>query len=262
MADEFELRGMLQREAAGARSPELDTGRLVRRSRARRLPRQLAAGGAMAVAVLGLGVGAASGIRMLSPTPEMSTAGGGAEATDESVDTFGEDGPQEESGGESAGGSISLAPAYKINACGGMLSAAPADGVTGVGVTLDFPDEATVSGPVWGTVEVTNDTGEPLRGVMSEIAATTLSQGGLVLWHTPRLDRTLPVELQPGESTTVEASFEPRVCSAEDEALMDFPADLPPVGPGQYDVSVALDVEREDGSVLQVVSGTEPISLR
>lgn len=265
MADESELRSMLQREAAGAGTPELDTGRLVHRSKARRLPRQLAAGGALTLAVLGLGVGAATGIRLLGPTPEMSSAGGGAEATDEGAGTLSE--PEQESGGDAAGGGASsdgtqLAPAYKINACGGMLGSVPEDGLTGVGVALDFPDEAGVDDTVRGTVEVTNDTGEPLRGVMSEVAATTLSQDGVVVWHTPRMDRTLPVDLAPGATTTLEASFEPRVCSTEDDARESFRPNLPKVQPGGYDVSVAFDIERDDGSVLQAVSAPEPIALR
>ena len=271
MADESELRSMLQREAAAAGTPELDTGRLVRRSKARRLPRQLAAGGALAVAVIGLGVGTASGIRLLDPPAEMSSAGGGHEATDEGAGTLSEEEAQpeaaEETGGDAADGGASsngteLAPAYKINACGGMLGAVPEDGITGVSVEVDFPDEADTGDAVRGTVELTNDTGEPLRGVMSDVAATTLSQDGVVLWHTPRLERTLPVDLAPGESTTLEASFEPRVCSAEDDGLEDFRPGLPEVEPGRYDVSVAFDIEREDGFVLQIVSGTEPIALR
>jgi hypothetical protein len=265
MADESELRSMLQREAAGAATPELDTSRLVRRSRARRLPRQVAAGGALTLAVLGLGVGTASGIRMLNPPASMSSAGG-SEATDEGASTLSEEEAQPESGAESggdaAGGGIELAPAYKINACGGMLSVPPEDGLTGVSIDVTFPEAADVSDTVRGSVEITNDTGEPLRGAMSEMAATTLSQDDVVLWHTPRVDRTLRVDLDPGESTTLSASFEPLVCAVEDDSREDFPPDLPPVEPGQYEVSVAFDIELEDGFVLQVVSGTEPIVLR
>jgi len=267
MADESELRSMLQREAAAAETPELDPGRLVRRSRARRLPRQLAAGGALAVAVLGLGVGTASGIRLLEGPPEMSSAGGGADASDEEAGALSENDeavPESagESGDDAAGGGIQLAPAYKLHACGGMLGGVPEDGIPGVRVEIEFPDEAPAGDTVHGTVEVTNDTGEPLVGVMSDVAATTLSRDGVVLWHTPRMDRTLPVDLDPGESTTLQASFEPRICSAEDDGREDFRQNLPTVDPGLYDVSVAFDIERDDGFVLQVVSGTEPIALR
>jgi hypothetical protein len=271
MADESELRRMLEREASASPAPELDTAGLVRRTRARRLPRQLAAGGVVTLAVVGLGVGTVTGVRMLNPLSELSSAGSGAEssdteATDEGVGTLSEPSPEleseEDSGGGAAGGAIELAPAYKINLCGGVLSVPPEDVVSGVSVEVEFPQTADLSSTVQGSVEITNDTGEPLRGVMSDIAATTLSQDDVVLWHTPRMERTLPVDLAPGESTTLDASFEPVVCSVEDDGREDFPADLPPVDAGQYDVSVAFDIEREDGVVLQVVSGTEPISLR
>jgi hypothetical protein len=264
MADESELRSLLHREADAGPVPEFDSSRLVRRSRARRMPRQLVAGGALALAVVGLGVGTVSGVRLLNPPAEVTSAGGGAEATDEEAGTLSEEPDLEsgDSGGDAAGGGIQLAPAYKINACGGMLGVVAEDGLTGVSVAVDFPEEAGLAGTVQGSVEITNDTGAPLRGVMSDVAATTLSQDGVVLWHTPRLDRTMPVDLEPGESTTLVASFEPRVCSAEDDGREDFRADLPSVEPGRYDVSVAFDIEQPDRFVLQVVSGTEPITLR
>jgi hypothetical protein len=270
MADESELRRMLEREASDAPSPELDAGRLVRRSKARRLPRQLAAGGAVTLVVVGLGVGAVTGVRLLNPPAEVTAADSGGQSTDEAA-------PEEEAGTLSepdgsdsggaaedgaAGGGIELAPAYKINACEAPLSAPPADGLTSVTAEVDFPDTADASGTVRGSVEIVNNTGMPLRGVMSDVAATTLSQDGVVLWHTPRLERTLPVDLEPGESATLAASFEPSVCSVEDDGREDFPADLPPAGPGAYDVSAAFDIELEDGSVLQVVTGAEPITLR
>jgi hypothetical protein len=270
MADESELRRMLEREAAGAPAPELDAGRLVRRTRARRLPRQLAAGGVLTLAVIGLGVGTATGVRLLNPPAEVTSAESGGHSTDEAPreeDAGTLSAPEtEDSAGDSgegaAGGGIELAPAYKINLCGEVVSAPPEDGFPGPSVEVEFPQAADASGTVRGTVEVTNDTGGPLRGVMSDIAATTLSQDDVVVWHTPRMDRTLPVDLAPGESTVLDASFEPRVCSIEDESGDGFPPDLPAARPGEYEVSVAFDIELQDGMVLQVVSGTEPIILR
>jgi hypothetical protein len=270
MADESELRRMLEREAAGAPAPELDAGRLVRRTRGRRLPRQLAAGGALTLAVIGLGVGTVTGVRLLNPPSEVTSAESGGQTTDEA--------PREEAGtlsapetedsagdaGEgAAGGGIELAPAYKLNICTGMLATAPEDGFPGVSVDVDFPDDASVPNTVHGSVHITNDTGERLRGVMSDIAATTLSgREGRVHWHTPRMERTLPVDLAPGESTTLDASFEPLACLLRENGEEVFGPALAPVFPGSYNVSVAFDIELEDGTVLQVVSGTEPILLR
>jgi hypothetical protein len=267
MADESDLRRMLREQAADAPDARLDPSRLVRRTRARRLPRQLAVGGALSLAIVGLGVGTATGLRLLNPPTEVTAADAGArdEGAEEAApeaSTGSEEGPSTLNGGDTAaGGGISLAPAYKLNLCEGTLGVPSDPADLGLSITIDFPESAPVGDTVRGSVEITNVGDEPIRGLRSDTAATTLSQDGLVLWHTPRVETTVPVDLAPGETASLDAEFEPQICSVQDDGQEDFRADLPPVPAGSYDVSVALDIVQDDGFVRQAVSDSTPISL-
>ncbi|HEY4152953.1 MAG TPA: hypothetical protein VGM38_06490, partial [Pseudolysinimonas sp.] len=71
----------------------------------------------------------------------------------------------------------------------------------------------------------------------------------------------------PGASTTFDSTFEPVICSPEDDAQSDFRSNLPPVGPGNYQLSAALDFTPESdaadggaGAVL-VTGPTSPVTL-
>lgn len=263
MADETELRRLLHERAATAPEPQLDASRLVRRTRARRVPRQVAVGGVLSLAIVGLGVGTVTGVRLLNPPAEMSAADGGSQesAEGEGPATTSGEGETDDAGSGAAGGGISLAPAYKVNLCEAMLGEPSDPARVGLSITVDFPEEAALGEMVRGSVEVTNIGDEPIRGSISDAAATTLSDDNVVLWHTPRVETTAPVRLAPGESAIIDAAFEPRVCSVEHDLLEDFPADLPHVEAGTYRVSVALDIVQDDGLVLQVVSAPTPITL-
>ena len=208
----------------------LDARRIVARSRARRLPRQLAAGsvGALALAgVLVLGVQ----ITQLS-SPAVSTAGGGA-AYDSS-----ESAPAPE-----ADTMIKRAPADKVNLCTGPLAElAPSQ----YGLQLDVAFAASApadSDLVTGAVTLTNTSDREVIGYTPTSPAMTLSQDGVVLWHSNGITNyaLMSVDLAPGASLEYQASFVPARCAVEDDERESFRADLPALEPGAYQLSALID---------------------
>ncbi len=257
MRDE-ELRAALHAEAEAVSGSEIDTRRIVRSSRGRRVARKLAAGGAMSVLVLGAGAGI-----MVSPLLQQTASDSGTVNVLEAPaarDGAGASG-YTESGEGSAGGSM-LAPAYKVNGCGGPLATATEEGQFPLLLDVEFPDAAPVGDTVSGEVSVTNIGNETISGRMGQVAAMTLSQDGVVLWHTPNATLDAPVALEPGDTVLIDATFEPEMCAPEDEGVPGFRPGLPKVPAGEYQLSAALDVTVGEGFVMQLVSEPEPITLR
>ena len=233
----------------------LDVNSIIRRSRARRLPRQLAAGSVFTLAIGGLAVASVQGIGALS-TPTATTAGSSAAVEETARDS----GPA--SGAESNGLSSNeeysattgdvlattdaskRAPAEKINLCGGPLAdVAPSE--SGLVLTVNFDDAKASADRIEGTVTLTNTGDATVSGTTGTTPAITLSQGGIVLWHTngPSTMMARDVSLAPGESIDYDAAFSPVVCGVEDDsAELGFRADLPSVGAGEYQLSAAMDL--------------------
>jgi hypothetical protein len=91
----------------------------------------------------------------------------------------------------------------------------------------------------------------------------------VVLWHSngPAPAMAALVDLAPGASLTYRAWFEPVRCAVEDDRGGAFRTDLPPVSPGVYEVSAALDLTRQtpDGALpsTELVTGpTAEVTLR
>ena len=226
-------------------SPQLDVDVVLRRARRRRLPRQLAAGGVLSLAVGGIVVAGAYGL-----APNQSTMAGGssdAAVTESSVpqsaaDTTGESNAESDASTQSTGG-LKRAPADKINLCEGPVSEV-APSPTGLELTTHFDDAAAGSDVVTGTVTLTNTGDEPVMGTSGTWVAITLSQDGATLWHTngAHTEMSRVVDLAPGESMEYDASFEPVVCSTSDDEADSFAADLPALPAGDYQVSAAMDI--------------------
>ena len=203
----------------------LDAQRVIARSRARRLPRQIAAGAAGALAVAGISVLAIQVTQVQSPVT--MTAG---EAYDESAPA-----PELDA--------IKRAPADKINLCTATLAeVAPSQ----YGLQLDVTAPATApvgTEPVTATVALTNTSDREVIGYTAATPALTLSQDGIVLWHSngPMILSLVTVDLQPGESLEYQASFTPVRCGVEDDSADAFRADLPAVEPGSYQLSALID---------------------
>ncbi len=264
MPTEAELRTWMH--DAGERMPEgaasrIDSSEVIRRSKRRRLPKQLAFGGTLTLAVAGLGIGGVTGLQSIgsggavmsaadtsepeSLSPEPLNAGS---TGPESASTPGEGAPGATDGGAMpgsiSGGGIHQAPANRINLCGGEL-ARVAQSPTGLVLTPVFPASApSGSAGVAGTVVLTNSGAERITGTTAVSPSITLSQNGVVLWHSNgAMNMTaVMVDLGPGESIEYPASFSPVRCEVEDDLAESFRADLPALPAGTYQVSAAIDM--------------------
>lgn len=217
----------------------IDVAAVVRRSRARRLPKVLGVTGVSLLAIGGLVVG---GLQLGSGVSPASDAGGMALEGADASQLY------------SSADEMMKAPADKLNLCAGTV-AEMADQGTGIVLSLDFPDAAAGSGSVEGVVTMTNTSGRQWTGYTGAAPAITLSQDGVVLWHTngPTIQLARDIDLAPGASIEYVASFEPVRCGVEDDAAESFRTSLPAVPAGEYQLSAAIDLVGENGTVL--VSG-------
>lgn len=244
MSTDDELRSLLRAAAAAASPRSIDTDRVIRRSRRRHVGRQAATGGVTALAVVGLTVAGVTGVRGLLPHPANLSSASDAAAP------------------ESEGSAITRAPAEKINLCGGTLAEArPAE--SGLVLSMAFPPSASTGGRVSGQVTMTNTGPTRVTGTTAATPAITLSQDGLVLWHSngPMIAMVAMVDLEPGASMTYPASFIPVRCSSEDETAPSFREGLPAVPAGDYQISAAIDFVPEDGSAQLVTSQVAEIRI-
>lgn len=250
MRTESELRAWLA-ETGPAPAGELDVSSIVGRSRRRRLPAQLAVGGFVTLAVAGIGVASVTGLRIFGGSAASTTAS--ESAVDENGDRSNVDEPASQGGQEpsdASSGGIALAPAYKLNPCGGEL-AEVAVSASGLEASTRFsPAAANSSASVDGTVVMTNTGSQRVTGTTGGSPAITVSQNGVVAWHSngPVAAIAVLVDLAPGESMEYPASFTPVRCEVEDDAAEQFRDALPPLAPGTYELSAAIDFVPDDGT--------------
>jgi hypothetical protein len=241
MADEPNLRDLFRSaERPGGGAEEIDTAAVIRRAKRRRLPAQVGVVGVFALAIGGLGV---AGLQTLDARQPASVSAGSSSQPRDA-----EPAPGDSVMGASEGPAIKRAPADRINLCGGTLA-------------VDFPDAAAGTPSVTGRVTLTNTGSRQVTGYTSATPAVTLSQGGIVLWHSngPTIMMARDVDLAPGESIDFDASFVPVVCTVDDDTAEAFRTDLPAAAPGEYQVSAAADVAV--GDTLELVTGP-PQTLR
>jgi hypothetical protein len=228
----------------------IDTDAVIRRARRRRLPAQVGFGGAAALLVGGIVVGGVQGVAGISTTTSSSESAA-SDAEPELAPLSTGEGFMDAGGTE---GELKRAPAERINLCGGTV-AEVAPSPSGLVLTAAFPDAPVGSERVEGTVTLTNTGASPVTGYTSATPAVTLSQGGVVMWHSngPTIMMIRDVALAPGESIDFAASFTPVVCGVEDDLAEGFRADLPAAPAGEYQVSAAADVTV--GDTLELVTG-------
>jgi hypothetical protein len=256
MASEPNLRDLFRDDAPAL--PRIDAATVIRRSKRRRLPAQVGVGGAFVLAIGGLGVAGLQGFGATDSASTMSTTSSD-QAPDQGGDGRGAENAQGLLGGDAT--AVKRAPADRINLCGGTLAeVAPND--LGLVLTADFPDAPAGGSPVTGTATLTNTGTRAVAGYMSPTPAITLSQAGTVLWHSngPTILSIQDVTLAPGESLTLAASFTPVACGVEDDSAEAFRTDLPPVAPGEYQLSAAADVT-VDGNAVLVAGPTQTVRI-
>ena len=256
MPGDSELRAWMHGEGsemppASARPARLDAAAIIRRSKRRRLPRQLGAGGTMTLAVAGISVASITGLKTLGPnmfgsptTAEHGAGDSGAEV------------PPELSAPQESPGRVSP---DRVNLCGSPLAAVPQNRF---GLVLDahFPADAPATGaPVTGSVTLTNTSTRTITGTSTSRPSVTLSRDGVVLWHSNGVQPAgTALRLAPGQSVQYPATVTPVECTAADDRVGGFRAGLPAVPPGHYRISVLLAVDASGASALV---GAEPVVI-
>jgi len=253
---EAELRDLMHGD--DAEPGALNTARIIRKAKARRRPKVLAAG------VVG-GVAAAGALAFVLPAAlglggGLASSGGGSAADESASDDASTlkfaDGP------ESATVALS---ASTLELCGEPVAAVEPD-AGGLVLTVAPVDAPVDAAWIETTVTLTNTGDTTVEGTTAATASLTLSDDGTVLWHTngPAAPNEVGVDLDPGESLSYSGTFRPVQCSSDDEDSSDgFPADLPAVAPGSYRLSAAIDLIPVDGSPLRLVTGpATTITLR
>jgi len=243
MPTESELRKQFHDGEPGG---SIDLQTVLRRSRARRRPRVVAAAVASSLAVIGIVVPVSISVAGTHSTTSALDAGSASAPHSAAgpVRLGGEstNGGDASGSASGSGGSIKRAPADKINLCTGTL-ATPAPADDGLLLTVAPVDAAASARDIPVTVTLTNTGSQRVTGSLSPFPALTLSRNGIVLWHSNGAVPSLAqeIDLAPGASTTFDATFQPLVCGVADDEQESFRADLPAAGPGSYQLSAALD---------------------
>lgn len=252
MASESDLRHRF-------RDPEspggtIDVDAVIRRSRARRRPRAILAASASTLAAAAIVVPLTLvGIGSISPTnPDATLAGGAAEsATD--------------SGLAEPDAAIDRAPVSRVNLCEGELTQLD---TPESGLAIALPATVAEAGPEPVDIVVTlvNTSDTELRGSVIGTAALTVSEDGMVVWHSngPSADASerRAFTLAPGESTTFPAQVELVRCAIEDDEGDEFRSELPPLEPGDYTLTALLEIELgADAEPVLVGSAATPIRV-
>lgn len=247
----------------------IDLDAVLRRSRARRRPRMIAVAAVSSLAALAIVV-PVSVSGALGQTGFFSAASGSPASSRQDAagqkapEVAGPAGPGGTGGAVRSGEAVDgVALAQKVNLCTGTLAdIAPAS--NGLVLTVAPVTAAAVARNIPATVTLTNTASTAFRGSGSPFPSVTLSRAGIVLWHSNGAIPSLAqlIELAPGASVSFATTFEPLVCGVQDDAHGRFRADLPPAGPGSYELSAVMAVSAPDGSSVLVSGPGTAVTLR
>ena len=228
----------------------IDTAAVIRRSKRRRLPAQLATGAAAVLVIGGLGFAGFQGLGQNAPEAETAAISAEESARDLS------------GGGQETYSLADRGPAAQVNLCASPLAeVVPAP--SGLELTVDFPNAKAGDEFVEGSVVLTNTGTDPVKGYSAASPTITLSQDGIVKWHSngAMIAIAIEVDLEPGESMEYAASFTPVECGVDDEGDAGFRERLPALPAGDYQVSALLDVSGADDTEL-VAGPPATVTLR
>ncbi|MFD4422797.1 hypothetical protein ACFWN7_15020 [Agromyces sp. NPDC058484] len=257
--DPNQLGDSLKRAADAATANAIDVDEVLRRSRARRCARRtavLGATGAVA-AVLAVG-GLVLGLqRMGGPTTADAPAFESAESADVS--------PEATDGGASADAADQrlMAP-DQVNRCGAPV-APPTDAATSPLVAkVDAPAASVrpaTTNPV--TVTITNAGTDVVTGTIRIDAPLTVAESGVTVWHHgPVFDLApLPIALEPGESASLQGSFETRSCDLAGQEDGTRSTVAPGLGAGEYGLSAVVTFTAPDGAITPLISPLAAITV-
>lgn len=241
----------------------IDTALVIRRSRRRRLPRQVGIGSAMTLAVAGIGIAGATGIRLPSPSSFTMTSASDSGPTSESDSGGLAEQPEHFEELWAASGS-SLAPVEKLNPCAAPVAQVEST-AAGLSLVPQFPMTAEATGtPVSGTVTLQNAGPDHIIGTTAASPSMTLSRDGVTVWHSngPMIMLAVEVDLAPGESMSYPASVTPVLCTEQDETTESFREGLPALPAGTYSLAAAIYLTTENGLVETITGPAQTITLQ
>lgn len=224
---EAELRDALRQSAAGPVT-RIDTETVLRRVRARRIPKQFAAStvGVLAVAgIFALGV---------STLPPLHFGQSGASHSDAFVSA------PESMQDDATGGSASE-PADPATLTCGSPAVAAANNSSGLQFLVDFPDSAPADGrSVDGKVTVANTGAIPVSGWLQFPATLSVSHDGIIVWlSNPVPDsHAIHVDLVPGQNLSYDAVLTTVHCTPGTSGGAS--AQASPLPPGSYDIAAII----------------------
>jgi hypothetical protein len=198
VATEPNLRHLFAESSPGG---EIDVAAVVRRARARRLPRMLGAGAVGTLAIAGLVVG---GLQLGLSTAPASDAGASAPEMSQ-LDAAG--------GEEGASTMTKRAAAEQLNQCGAPVAAVEPS-ATGLVLETHFADVPSGAASIDGTVTMTNTGSAPVSGYTAAAPTLVLVRDGIVVWHSdgPTIELAREVSLAPGESLEYTVTLAPDDC--------------------------------------------------
>jgi hypothetical protein len=253
VATESDLRDLLRGPDPEGRTA-IDLDAVLRRARARRRPRVIAASTVGAFALVGVLTPVVLVSQQQAKQESFSvaedSAGGTAEAPSADDTAF-----------------VGMPSAPNLNSCGAPVVDLPSTN----GLVLEVTPVSAAAEAASIPIEVTlrNDGTDTMVGVTASQPVVTFSRDGVVLWHTAGIHDSsgVLVDLEPGESMTYVTSFEPLICTPDDEADADADGlreDLPAAGAGSYRLSAAIDFIPDDATAatILVTGPSAPVDLR